>query len=31
MFYSDFYAAAWMGQEGGGGGMDGLTIRYGYV
>ena len=26
MFYSDFYAAAWMGQEGGGG-MDGLTVN----
>ena len=25
MFYSDFYAAAWMGQEGGG--MDGLTVN----
>ena len=26
MFYSDFYAAAWMGQEGGGG-MDGITVN----
>ena len=29
MFYRDFYAAAWMGQEGGGGGeeMDGITVN----